>query len=113
MSRKAPTNGRFPRTRLRRMRRDEFSRRLMRETRLSVDDLIQPLFVIEARTNPRRWHRARHRLSIDRLLASRDLVTRGVPAVAFRWSAGPRRQAKEAHNARDSRNARCVNIPSV
>ena len=37
----------FPATRMRRMRRDAFSRRLMRETRLSTDDLIWPLFVRE------------------------------------------------------------------
>ena len=37
----------FPATRLRRMRRDEFSRRLMRETQLSVDALIYPVFVVE------------------------------------------------------------------
>src|SRR5271170_5155850 len=37
----------FPSTRMRRMRRDEFSRRLMRETHLSVDSLIYPLFVVE------------------------------------------------------------------
>ncbi len=35
----------YPHTRLRRMRRDEFSRRLMRETVLTVDDLILPVFV--------------------------------------------------------------------
>ena len=37
----------YPHTRLRRMRRDEFSRRLMRETVLTVDDLILPVFVHE------------------------------------------------------------------
>jgi porphobilinogen synthase len=37
----------YPDTRLRRMRRDAFSRRLMRETVLTVDDLIQPVFVHE------------------------------------------------------------------
>ena len=44
--------GKFPRTR--RMRRDEFSRRLMRETVLTTDDLIQPVFVLEGvrRTEP-------------------------------------------------------------
>jgi len=42
-----PGLGEFPRARLRRMRADDFSRRLMRESRLTVDDLIQPLFVIE------------------------------------------------------------------
>jgi porphobilinogen synthase len=39
--------GRFPSTRMRRMRRDEFSRRLMRENRLTTDDLIYPCFVTE------------------------------------------------------------------
>ena len=39
--------GIFPATRMRRMRRDEFSRRLMRESRLSTDDLIYPVFVLE------------------------------------------------------------------
>src|SRR5271170_4127320 len=37
----------FPSTRMRRMRRDEFSRRLMRETHLSTDALIYPIFVVE------------------------------------------------------------------
>ena len=39
--------GRFPATRMRRMRRDDFSRRLMRESALTVDDLIYPVFVLE------------------------------------------------------------------
>jgi len=37
----------FPHTRMRRMRFNDFSRRLMRENRLSVDDLIYPMFVTE------------------------------------------------------------------
>jgi len=37
----------FPFVRMRRMRKDDFSRRLMREHRLSADDLIYPMFVIE------------------------------------------------------------------
>lgn len=40
-------DGKFPSTRMRRMRRDDFSRRLMRENALTVDDLIYPVFVIE------------------------------------------------------------------
>ena len=39
--------GQFPGARPRRLRRDDFSRRLVRETVLTVADLIQPLFVIE------------------------------------------------------------------
>ena len=41
------TTGRFPTTRMRRMRRDDFSRRLMRESVLTVDDFIYPVFVLE------------------------------------------------------------------
>ncbi len=41
------TTGCFPNSRMRRMRRDDFSRRLMRENTLTVDDLIYPVFVIE------------------------------------------------------------------
>ena len=39
--------GQFPGTRLRRMRRDDFSRRMMRESVLSADDLIYPVFVLD------------------------------------------------------------------
>ena len=38
-------SGKFPRARPRRMRKDDFSRRMMRETSLAPDDLIQPLFI--------------------------------------------------------------------
>ncbi|MEY4210846.1 MAG: porphobilinogen synthase, partial [Pseudomonadota bacterium] len=40
-------NNQFPAKRMRRMRFQDFSRRLMRENHLSSDDLICPLFVIE------------------------------------------------------------------
>src|ERR1700723_1521865 len=54
----------FPGTRMRRMRRDEFSRRLMRETHLSVDSLNCPIFVVGGRgpRPPRRVPRSRPRL---------------------------------------------------
>ena len=63
--------GRFPGTRLRRMRRDPFSRRLARETHLTADDLIQPLFVIEGsgRREPVASMPGIERLSIDLLVA--------------------------------------------
>ena len=41
-----PYSARFPDSRPRRMRRDDFSRRLMRETTLTPDDLILPVFVL-------------------------------------------------------------------
>ena len=40
-------NRAFPNSRLRRLRAADFSRRLIRENKLSVDDLILPAFVIE------------------------------------------------------------------
>src|SRR5438045_2072218 len=47
--------GKFPGKRMRRMRRDEFSRRLMREHRLSADDLIHPVFVLDGDKREEAW----------------------------------------------------------
>ena len=76
----------YPRTRMRRMRRDDFTRRLMREHRLTVDDLIYPVFVLPG--DGRREQVASmpgiERLSIDLLLEeAAELATLGVPAVAL------------------------------
>lgn len=74
----------FPTTRLRRMRCHDFSRRLMRENTLSVDDLVYPMFVIEG-SNKRQEipsMPAIERLSIDLLLAEAERVAQlGIPAV--------------------------------
>jgi porphobilinogen synthase len=78
--------GSFPSTRMRRMRRDPFSRRLARETSLSADDLIQPLFVIEGkgRREPVASMPGIERLSIDLLTAEgARLYALGIPAVAL------------------------------
>ncbi|HYJ19987.1 MAG TPA: porphobilinogen synthase [Burkholderiales bacterium] len=78
--------GKFPRRRPRRLRRDEFSRRLVRENRLSADDLIYPVFVIEGqnRSEAVASMPGVERLSIDRLLeqAARCVELR-VPAIAL------------------------------
>jgi porphobilinogen synthase len=76
----------FPHTRLRRMRRDEFSRRLMRETQLSVDALIYPLFVVEGENQrqPIASMPGIERVSIDELLREcAALVKLKVPAIAL------------------------------
>jgi len=76
----------FPRRRMRRMRRDDFSRRLMRETTLTVDDLIWPVFVLEGegRREAVPSMPGVERLSIDLLLEeAAQLVALGVPAVAL------------------------------
>ena len=78
--------GQFPGARPRRMRRDDFSRRLVRETVLTPADLIQPLFVIEGdkRREPIASMPGVERLSVDELLREAEtLVTLGVPAVAL------------------------------
>src|SRR5580765_6507988 len=79
-------HGRFPRTRTRRMRRDHFSRQLMRETRLGVEDLIYPIFVVDGRKRrePVASMPGVERLSIDELCAEAEQVARlGVPAIAL------------------------------
>jgi porphobilinogen synthase len=76
----------FPRIRLRRMRRDEFSRRLMRETQLTVDAFIYPVFVVEGvgQRQPIASMPGIERLSIDQLLHEcAALVRLGVPAIAI------------------------------
>jgi porphobilinogen synthase len=86
MSKIQPGNGRFSMVRMRRMRRDDFSRRLMRESRLSVDDLIYPMFVLEgsAQREAVPSMPGVERVSIDELLKEADeLVALGVPAVAL------------------------------
>jgi porphobilinogen synthase len=78
--------GAFPTTRMRRMRRDDFSRRLMRETRLSADDLIYPVFVLEGsgRTEVVASMPGVERLSLDRLLpVAERAVALGIPAMAL------------------------------
>jgi porphobilinogen synthase len=78
--------GKFPAKRMRRMRRDDFSRRLARETRLASDDLIYPVFVLDGN---RREEAVTSlpgvsRKSIDRLLADAEAcMALGIPAMAL------------------------------
>jgi len=62
--------GQFPDVRMRRMRRDDFSRRLMRETVLTAADLIYPVFVLEGRDRTERVASMPgiERVTLDRLL---------------------------------------------
>ncbi|MDR3300306.1 MAG: porphobilinogen synthase [Candidatus Accumulibacter sp.] len=79
-------NAKFPGTRLRRMRRDDFSRRLMRESTLTVSDLIYPVFVVEGnnRVEPVASMPGIERQSLDRLLATAERASAlGVPALAL------------------------------
>jgi porphobilinogen synthase len=78
--------GDFPRTRMRRMRRDDFSRRLMRETTLSADTFIYPMFVIEGtkRREPVASMPGVERVTIDELVREAEtLVELNIPALAL------------------------------
>ncbi|HSP01508.1 MAG TPA: porphobilinogen synthase, partial [Thioalkalivibrio sp.] len=81
-----PYTGYFPLARPRRMRRDDFSRRLMREHELGCGDLIQPVFVVEGqeRREPVPSMPGVERLSIDLLLREAEACAKlGVPAMAL------------------------------
>lgn len=82
----AYNNINFPQTRMRRMRYSDFSRRLMRENRLSVDDLIYPMFVTEGAKQRQTISSMPdiERLSLDLLLAeAHQLYELGIPAIAL------------------------------
>jgi porphobilinogen synthase len=78
--------GSFPALRMRRMRRDEFSRRLMRETTLMAGDLIYPVFVLDgkARTEKVASMPGVERMTVDRLLrVAEQCVKFGIPVLAL------------------------------
>jgi len=76
----------FPATRFRRLRQNQFSRQLIQETGLGVNDLIYPLFVIEGRNKrePILSMPGLARLTIDELLKEAgELVELNIPAIAL------------------------------
>ena len=96
----------FPTIRMRRMRRDEFSRRLMRETVLTADDLIYPVFIVEGknRSEPVASMPGVERMTIDRLLGLAEQCLRlRIPVIALFPAIEQRLktpQGKEAFNPR-------------
>jgi len=80
------TRGAFPYTRLRRNRADDFSRRMVRETVLTPDDLIYPMFVLEGSGQREAVSSMPGvaRLSIDLLVKeAKDIAALGIPAIAL------------------------------
>ena len=78
--------GKYPHKRMRRMRRDDFSRRLMRETLLTPADLIYPVFVLDgnSRSEPVSSMPGVLRQTLDRLLLqAEECVKLGIPALAI------------------------------
>ncbi|WP_118868134.1 porphobilinogen synthase [Neisseria meningitidis] len=92
-----------PASRMRRMRRDDFSRRLMREHTLTADDLIYPVFVLEgsAREEDVPSMLGVKRQSLDRLLfTAEEAVKLGIPMLALFpvVTANKTERAEEAYN---------------
>ncbi len=86
MTNKSTDFGRFPQVRMRRMRKDDFSRRLMRESQLTTDDLIYPMFVLEGNKQREAVPSMPgvERVSIDELVKeAAELVRLGIPALAL------------------------------
>ena len=92
----------FPWLRMRRMRRDDFSRRLMREHQLSANDFIYPLFVLEGE-NQREAVPSMpgvERLSIDLILKeAKQCVELGIPVIALFPVVGAEKKSEDAVEA--------------
>jgi porphobilinogen synthase len=97
-------SGRFPAKRMRRMRRDDFSRRLARETRLTVDDFIYPVFVHDGNNRAAAVPSLPgvSRKSIDLLLRDAERCVRaGIPAIALFPVIPPEQKSDDAASAWD------------
>ena len=94
--------GSFPGVRMRRMRRAEFSRRLMRESVLRTDDLIYPVFVIDGkgRTEKVDSMPGVERVTLDRLLpVAEQCVKLDIPALALFPAIEPRLKTPDGREA--------------
>ena len=108
--------GRFPRTRMRRNRRAEWSRRLAAENRLDASDLIWPVFVVEGgdTRQPVPSMPGVDRLSIDLLVdAVGEAAALGIPAVAVFPYVAPELKTPDGHEAVNPDNLICRAVRAV
>ena len=106
----------FPRVRMRRTRRDDWSRRLVREHQLTVNDLIWPTFVIEGVgvSEPVASMPGVNRLSIDLLVeACREAEALGIPAVAIFPVIDPALKTPDGELAANPQNLICRAVRAV
>ncbi len=105
-------HGRFPQVRMRRMRRDDFTRRLMREHVLTTNDLIYPVFVIAGRNKTQAVASMPgiSRYTLDRLLpVAEQCLELGIPVMALFPLIEP---SKKTADGREARNPKGL-IPTV
>jgi porphobilinogen synthase len=100
----------FPNTRMRRNRRDEFTRRLVAENHLSVNDLIWPVFLIEghATTTDVASMPGVQRVTLDRLAAHvAHAVALGIPAIALFPATPAEKKDADGSEATNPENLMC------
>ena len=110
------SRGQYPATRMRRNRMRSFSRRLVAENTLSVDDLIWPLFVIEGQdqAEPVEPMSGVERHSIDRLVAqAQNAVALGIPIIAIFPAIDTALKDADGSLARDGNNLVCRAVGAV
>jgi porphobilinogen synthase len=104
------TVGQFPKTRMRRNRHDAWTRRLVAENALSVDDLIWPVFIIEGRsmTTEVASMPGVQRVTVDRLPAHIEPALRyGIPAIALFPATPADKKDPEGTEAGNPENLMC------
>jgi porphobilinogen synthase len=116
MAKRFSTLGRFPTTRLRRNRREDWSRRLVSENKLSTDDLIWPVFVQEgsnART-PVASMPGVDRLTVDLFVeAAKEARDLGIPAIAIFPETDAKAKTPDAREAYNPDNLVCRALRAV
>ncbi len=116
MSGSFPGWGEYPTTRLRRNRRDDWSRRLVAENQLRVDDLIWPVFVHEGQgqREPIASMPGVERLSVDLLVAAvEEAVELRIPAVAIFPATPVEKKTADAEEAFNPENLVCRSVRAL
>ncbi len=109
-------NAQFPSTRLRRLRHANWSRRMVAEHRLTIDDLIWPVFVQEGKQQrtPIVSMPGVERLSIDLLVAAAEEAAElGVPAIALFPETNPATKSEDAKEAFNPENLVCRTVRAI
>ncbi len=108
--------GAYPDTRLRRVRREDWSRRLVQENRLSVDDLIWPLFICDGKSRREAIPSMPgvERLAIELVVeAVGEAVKLGIPAVALFPATLAEKKTPECEEALNAENLVCRTVRAV
>lgn len=111
-----PSRGRFPDVRLRRVRRYDWSRRLVQENQLSVNDLIWPLFVIDqpSGSEPITSLPGVNRLGTEQLRrAAAEAAELGIPAIAVFPATDPQLKTADAAEAVNPDNLICRSVRAI